>query len=72
MDKPTAYMRRYGIWSGNIRGAPYKHDRCCVEALLQGHYVSAQCVRPNGHGPDGLYCFQHAKGVDAHGKKEQG
>ena len=51
--------KRYGQWSGNPRGVPYNPEHC-VEGVW-GDYIERQCSRKKGHGPDGLYCKQHAK-----------
>ena len=53
---------RYGAWAGNPRGHGYITNICAYE-IRQGH-ISAQCGRGNGHGPNGLYCKQHAKIVE--------
>lgn len=33
--------------------------RCAYSIYLE--FDSSQCTRPRGHGPDGLFCKQHAK-----------
>jgi len=50
---------RYGSWVGNPKGTPYKEGRCAYE--VWSAFISYQCTRNNGHGPEGLYCKQHAK-----------
>ena len=57
--------RRYGCWAGDPEGNPEDKDRCVAEAYDRsgfGHFY--QCLRKRGHGPDGLYCKQHAKMVE--------
>ena len=39
--------------------APEDLRQCVVEVF--GEWNSYQCSRKRGHGPDGLYCKQHAK-----------
>jgi len=48
-------VRRYGD-----NGNPEDIDRCiaCVSDSSGWHFY--QCSRKRGHGPDGLYCKQHA------------
>lgn len=55
--------RFYGQWSGRPRGIP-EDPNLCIEAVREKDgfkMVSYQCCRKRGHGPDGLYCKQHAK-----------
>lgn len=54
--------RRYGQWAGNQRGQP-ENPKGCVKGVYPAHsqYIEHQCSRKRGHGPDGLYCKQHAK-----------
>ncbi len=49
----------YGKWGGNPKGYPAKLERCAMEVPKDWLYV--QCSRPCGHGPNGIYCKQHAK-----------
>uniref|UniRef100_A0A6M3JC16 Uncharacterized protein n=1 Tax=viral metagenome TaxID=1070528 RepID=A0A6M3JC16_9ZZZZ len=51
--------RIYGQWAGNEKGVPENIRRCIEEVCNQ--YIFYQCKRLRGHGPDGLYCKQHAK-----------
>jgi hypothetical protein len=46
---------RYGTWADN----PTR----CIEQVWPsgGTWIPHQCCRKRGHGPDGLYCKQHAK-----------
>jgi hypothetical protein len=53
--------RRYGTWAGNPKGQS-EDLNCCVESVYgTGRYISGQCSRKRGHGPNGEYCKQHAK-----------
>lgn len=58
-------MRRYSQWAGNEKGNA-EDEACCVVQVwpAEGWHVY-QCSRKRGHGPDGLYCKQHAKLVEA-------
>ncbi len=54
-------MRRYGSWAGNEKGNPEDTTKCIVEVHDSSRgCLSHQCRRKRGHGPDGLYCKQHA------------
>ena len=56
--------RAYGRNDGLHRPTPYKPDRCAYEVSEPPHYLSShQCTRKPGHGPDGLFCKQHARVV---------
>lgn len=59
--------RRYGQWAGNEAGIP-EDVACCVKSVFSGWH-SHQCSRRRGHGPDGLYCKQHAKKEEAKRKR---
>jgi hypothetical protein len=52
---------KYSVWAGNSKGLPYKPEKCAYEIFRD--YVGRQCARSNGHGPENLYCKQHAKMV---------
>ena len=52
-------MRRYGEWAGNLKGFPEDKTRCIATVWHGCH--SAQCSRPRGKGPDGLYCAVHGR-----------
>lgn len=56
-------MRRYGKWAGSPDGVPEDTALCVFECGVSPHY--RQCSRQRGHGPDGLYCKQHAKMLTA-------
>jgi len=49
----------YDQWAGNLKGWPEDPARCV--AKVYGGWYSLQCSRKRGLGPDGLYCWQHAK-----------
>lgn len=55
--------RRFGAWAGNPEGTPEDVTRCIEEIWNIGSrgWIPHQCSRKRGHGPDGLYCKQHAK-----------
>ena len=57
-------MRRYGVWAGEPKGYPEDMTQCVAEV---GNFASIfyQCSRKRGHGPDGLYCKQHANKLAA-------
>ena len=58
-------MRRYGDSSLCPGGMQERTDRCIAEVSEPPHYIHrSQCLRKRGHGPDGLYCKQHAKMVE--------
>lgn len=58
-------MRRYDQWSGNEKGTPEDISRCVAEVSSDTGWHWIQCSRKRGHGPNGLYCKQHAKMVEA-------
>ena len=54
--------RRYGQWVGNPKGRRQDPTKCIEEVWpSNGGWIPYQCTRKRGHGPDGLYCKQHAK-----------
>jgi hypothetical protein len=55
--------RRYGCWSGRPNGTAEDATKCIEEVwpTSGGWIIPHQCCRKRGHGPDGLYCKQHAK-----------
>lgn len=59
--RAEAEARRYGQWAGNPNGYRFKPSRCACE--VSSKYLLVQCSRKPGHGPDELYCKQHAKKV---------
>jgi hypothetical protein len=58
---------RYGEWAGEPDGYRYVEGRCAYEAWDSSGWHSFQCARKNGHGPDRLYCKQHAAKVAKRG-----
>lgn len=53
--------RRYGAWAGNPKGKAEDPTRCIKEVWpVDFGMIPYQCFRKRGHGPDGLYCKQHA------------
>jgi hypothetical protein len=54
-------VRRYGQWAGNPKGEEEDPTRCVKEVWPSDGWTPYQCPRKRGHGPDGLYCKQHAK-----------
>ncbi len=60
--KAEAKACKYGEWAGWPRGMAYNPACCAYEIWEDMH--SFQCSRKNGHGPDGLYCKQHAKMIE--------
>ncbi len=52
----------YGRWS---KKPDYRKGDCIWEVFSRGGFGgSYQCTRKDGHGPDKLYCKQHAKMVE--------
>lgn len=64
--KKEAQQYRYNKWAGNPQGRAYNPTQCVYEVHESGRgYMFYQCSRKSGHGPDNLYCKQHAKMVDS-------
>jgi hypothetical protein len=58
--------RRYSCRAIRPDGTPEDPTRCIEEVWpTDGLWISYQCSRKRGHGPDGLYCKQHAKKHEA-------
>ena len=56
---------KYNSWAGNPNGNKYDERYCAYEVSGGGRMMLFyQCSRLNGHGPDGLYCKQHAKMIE--------
>jgi hypothetical protein len=66
IDNKTNPAYRYARWAGNPKGHP-QHPELCVEEVwpTNGSWIPHQCARKRGHGPDGLYCKQHGKKMEA-------
>jgi len=62
--REEARKYKYHQWAGNPQGTPYEEGLCAYEVWDRDRWGSHQCSRKNGHGPDGLYCKQHAKMVE--------
>jgi len=58
--KEEALRYKYNRCSWNRSGTPYNEARCAYEVI---DLTTHQCSRKPVHGPDGLYCKQHAKMV---------
>lgn len=57
---------RYRVWGGEPKGRPYKPGQCAWEVHESGRgCLFYQCLRKPGHGPDALYCKQHARMVQS-------
>ena len=57
--------RIYGQWAGDPNGQLENPANCIEEnRRIRMWGRGAQCTRKRGHGPDGLYCKQHAKRHD--------
>jgi hypothetical protein len=61
LTKEEAAKHQYGQWAGEPKGSAYMPDRCAAEVFL--NFLSRQCARKAGKGPDGLYCGIHATKV---------
>ena len=59
--RQEAEKYRYNQWGGNPRGTAFDADRCAEEVPRSGGWLFYQCSRKPGHGPDALFCKQHAK-----------
>ena len=62
-------MRRYNQWACNVHGDPEDPTRCVAVVPDSTRRLSHQCSRKRGHGPDGLYCKQHAKKIKVEGRE---
>ncbi len=62
--RTEANTRTYGRDTGLYHANKYTPTRCAYDVSEPPWYIdSHQCSRKPGHGPDGLYCKQHAKKV---------
>jgi hypothetical protein len=62
MTRTINSQRRFGCWNGCPNGKPEDPTRCIEEVWpTYSSWIPYQCNRRRGHGPDGLYCKQHAK-----------
>jgi uncharacterized protein YhdP len=62
--REEAESQLYNVWAGNPKGFPYNARKCAFNVLQKDWPVFHQCCRNSGHGPDGLYCKQHARMVE--------
>ena len=54
-------LTEYGRNDAFHRPEEYNPAKCAYEVGEPPYYLdSHQCKRPAGHGPDGLFCRQHA------------
>lgn len=53
------HSKAYGQWAGNNAGRKPDPARCCVEVTATTSWVSHQCSRRRGYGPEEAYCKQH-------------
>jgi hypothetical protein len=61
-NREEAVGYKYARWAGNRHGNPYKPERCAEEVWPNDRgFIPGQCFRKPGHGPDGIFCKQHAK-----------
>lgn len=56
-------FRNYGEWAGNPKGLPEDKSRCVAVVRPPPGWISQQCSRKRGFGPNGEYCQQHARKV---------
>jgi len=61
-SKAEAVRYRYGKRSSQPQGVAYDPARCAAAVWGQWRgMIEAQCQRRAGHGPDALFCKQHAE-----------
>ena len=64
-------LRRYRVWGGSPGGTREDTAQCIVPVADGGRSVlTHQCYRRRGHGPEGLYCAQHARQIAAQERKD--
>jgi hypothetical protein len=56
--------RTYGKWAGNPKGIPEDPTRCVESVSDFTGWLSYQCARKRGYGPNKEYCKQHAKRLE--------
>ncbi len=60
--KAEAAAHRYNRWGGNSKGTPFNPACCAWESIgSERGALPWQCRRKPGHGPENIYCKQHAK-----------
>lgn len=53
---------RYTKWAGKPEGVPWKEGLCAEQIFESGRGIThRQCSKKSGHGPEGLYCKEHAR-----------
>lgn len=62
IPRPRNGKRIYGDWAGNPKGNPERRGDCIVQVCWD-RMIDHQCTRKRGHGPDGLFCKQHARKI---------
>ena len=63
--RDQAEKYRYNRWAGNPEGHAYSPKYCAFSVSCGGRsMMMGQCRRRSGHGPDKLYCRQHAMKVE--------
>jgi hypothetical protein len=62
--------RIYGKWAGEPKGTPENITRCVTSVYRSWGFISGQCSRKRGFGPDGLYCKQHAALAERREKRD--
>ena len=60
LTKEQAAKQRYGGWAGLPNGRPFDAAHCAYTVQPAASVRFLQCSRKPGHGPDELYCRQHA------------
>lgn len=54
---------QYRFYGWGTSRKKYDPEKCCKEVRDRAGWRSHQCNRKRGHGPKGLYCKTHAKGL---------
>ena len=63
--RAAAFGCRYGYTDTRFEGIPYDARHCAYRIYKHpSPMMSHQCSRRPGHGPDALYCKQHARMVE--------
>ena len=63
LTRAEAEKYRYCTWAGDQKGRAFDPARCAHEVYERGLFY--QCSRKPGHGPDEIFCKQHAKRLAA-------
>lgn len=59
--KEHKHREKYGAWAGKPEGNKPNLEHCAQEITDSQGWHFHQCSRKIGHGPNGIYCKQHAK-----------